>query len=73
MWAIVRDITDRKQVEKALRECADRYRLAANNIPDIIYSIKKCKGETMHKCTLVMPTEKQMTLPTLCYSPIRGI
>lgn len=36
MWAIIRDISDRKFVEKALRESEKKYRTLTNAIPDII-------------------------------------
>lgn len=36
-WAFVRDITNRKQIEKALQETEKRFRLAIQSITDILY------------------------------------
>lgn len=36
-WAFVRDITSRKQIEKALYESDERFRLAISSITDILY------------------------------------
>ncbi len=33
------DITERKQIEESIRNSEERFRLLANNIPDIIYSV----------------------------------
>ncbi|MCX5819206.1 MAG: PAS domain S-box protein, partial [Deltaproteobacteria bacterium] len=37
----LRDITDRKRMEEALRESEEKYRTLSHNIPDIIYSLDK--------------------------------
>lgn len=36
---IVRNITNRKKVEEALKESEERYRALFNNLPDIVYSL----------------------------------
>jgi PAS domain S-box-containing protein len=39
IFVVARDITKRKEIEQALRESEERYRILVNTMPDIIYHI----------------------------------
>jgi PAS domain S-box-containing protein len=41
MWAIIRDVTDRKQTEEALRQSEEQYRTLAETARDFIYIVDR--------------------------------
>ncbi|MDD5092890.1 MAG: PAS domain S-box protein [Dehalococcoidia bacterium] len=42
--SVVRDVTERRQAERALRESEEKYRTVVNNIPDTVWIVEQGKG-----------------------------
>ncbi|OPX64126.1 MULTISPECIES: PAS domain S-box protein [unclassified Methanoregula] len=55
MWAIIRDITPRKEAERALQESEEKYRTIINEIQDIFY-----RTDTEGRITMLSPSAAKL-------------